>query len=235
MATMRIGVLEEDAACAELIRLTLESDGYVCDVFADVNALVRELASTGFHLLLLNWDAPGSTGDGVVSLIRDSVHPPPPMIFLTIRPLEEDIVAILEAGADDYLIKPASALLLRARVGALLRRTYGKRMLDAEVFGSYRFVISSRQLYVCDKPVPVSCLEFTLALLFFRHIGQALSRSYLREMVWQRDLSRNSRSLDTHVSAIRSKLNLRPANGYRISPIYRYGYRLEMVDGVEQG
>ncbi|MFN5354833.1 MAG: helix-turn-helix domain-containing protein, partial [Burkholderiaceae bacterium] len=72
--------------------------------------------------------------------------------------------------------------------------------------------------------------EFLLALLFFRHLGRPLSRATIHEAVWPKVAELNSRSLDTHISRVRSKLALRPENGYRLAPVYSYGYQLEGLE-----
>ena len=71
--------------------------------------------------------------------------------------------------------------------------------------------------------------EFSLALLFFRNIGRPLSRAYIHESVWVRENDVPSRTMDTHVSRVRNKLHLRPENGFRLVPVYSYGYRLEKL------
>jgi len=73
--------------------------------------------------------------------------------------------------------------------------------------------------------------EFALALLFFRNMGRPLSRAYIHEAVWQRDTALPSRTMDTHVSRVRNKLQLKPEHGYRLVPVYSYGYRLEKLGG----
>ena len=72
---------------------------------------------------------------------------------------------------------------------------------------------------------------FALALLFFRNLGRPLSRAYIHEAVWQRDTALPSRTMDTHVSRVRNKLQLKPEHGYRLVPVYSYGYRLEKLGG----
>jgi DNA-binding response OmpR family regulator len=82
---------------------------------------------------------------------------------------------------------------------------------------------------VNGQSVELTQKEFDLALLFFRNIGRPLSRAYIREAVWASDAEIASRTMDTHVSRVRSKLLLRPENGFRLAPVYSYGYRLEQL------
>jgi DNA-binding response OmpR family regulator len=72
--------------------------------------------------------------------------------------------------------------------------------------------------------------EFDLALLFFRHLGRPLSRAFIRESIWMQEADVPSRTVDTHVSRVRSKLRLRPENGFRLLPVYNFGYRLEQIN-----
>jgi DNA-binding response OmpR family regulator len=82
---------------------------------------------------------------------------------------------------------------------------------------------------VNDIPVDMTHKEFSLALLLFNNLGRPLSRAYILESVWSRDIEIPTRTIDTHISRVRSKLALVPANGYRLAPVYSYGYRLEQV------
>jgi DNA-binding winged helix-turn-helix (wHTH) protein len=82
--------------------------------------------------------------------------------------------------------------------------------------------------------IDVTHKEFNLALLFFRNIGRPLSRAYIHEAIWVRETAVPSRTMDTHVSRVRNKLQLRPENGFRLVPVYSYGYRLEKLLGHER-
>jgi DNA-binding response OmpR family regulator len=84
-------------------------------------------------------------------------------------------------------------------------------------------------MLLSGKPIELTQKEFDLALLFFRHLGRPLSRAFIHESVWSREVELISRTMDTHVSRVRNKLQLRPENGYRLAPVYSYGYRLEQV------
>jgi DNA-binding winged helix-turn-helix (wHTH) protein len=99
-----------------------------------------------------------------------------------------------------------------------------------EIFGEFEFELGSKQVIVRGTAVTLTRKAFELALLLFRHLGQPLSRAYILEAIWRQDIEIPSRTMDTHVSMLRAKLELRPENGYRLTPIYGYGYRLERFE-----
>ncbi|MEO8599609.1 MAG: helix-turn-helix domain-containing protein, partial [bacterium] len=96
-------------------------------------------------------------------------------------------------------------------------------------FGRYGFEIRRGQLTLDGALIALTKKEFDLALLFFRNINRPLSRATILESVWSSNIEIPSRTIDTHVSRVRSKLHLRPENGFRLTPVYSYGYRLEQV------
>jgi DNA-binding response OmpR family regulator len=87
------------------------------------------------------------------------------------------------------------------------------------------------QLSLNGEAIRTTEKEFRLALLFFRHLGKPLSRAFILESVWPENAEFSSRSMDTHVSRVRTKLGLQPARGFRLAPVYSYGYRLEQIKG----
>jgi DNA-binding response OmpR family regulator len=228
---MRICVLDDDLSQTAYVAQTLTSAGHECQVFTDGKSLIHELRRQPFDLLLLDWNMPEMPGDIVLKWVRQNLAINLPVLFLTSRSVETDIVQMLNAGADDYILKPASPPVLLARVEALLRRIYAQQQKHVahENYGIYRFDIPAQLAMVNGEPVALTQKEFELALLLFRNLSRPLSRTHIRESVWRQDVDIPSRTIDTHVSQIRSKLVLRPQNGYRITPIYSYGYRLEKV------
>ena len=111
-----------------------------------------------------------------------------------------------------------------------MRRAYPHQNAAEQLrFGRYAFETDSAQLRFDGTPIALTQKEFTLALLFFRNLGRPLSRATILEAVWSRAVEIPSRSMDTHVSRVRNKLQLRPENGFRLAPVYSYGYRLEQV------
>ena len=155
-----------------------------------------------------------------------------PIIFVTVRDAEADIVRALDAGADDYLVKPVREFELLARINAVARRlSRGTAGVNDEVFGTYQFDSRYKQAYRNKKAVDMTTKEFQLAIFLFKNAGKLLTRELIANAVWGRPLSELSRTIDTHISRIRKKLDLSPHNGYRLLPIYNAGYRLERVAG----
>jgi DNA-binding response OmpR family regulator len=227
---MRICVLDDDPSQTEFVAQTLSAAGHPCQVFTEGKSLIHELRRQPFDLLLLDWNMPEMPGDIVLQWVKQNLATNLPVIFLTSRSVEADIVQMLNAGADDYILKPVSQPVLLARAEALLRRIYTQQKdVTQETHGIYRFDLTTQTATVSGEPVALTQKEFELALLLFRNLSRPLSRTHIRESVWRQDVDIPSRTIDTHVSQIRSKLVLRPQNGFRITPIYSYGYRLEKV------
>jgi len=229
---MRIAVLDDDPAQTDFICQTLTAAGHACHPYMKGVELVKQLRRQTFDLLVLDWNVPDMAGDQVLHWVRQNLSTRLPVLFMTNRSRETDIAAMLNSGADDYVVKPVSAPVLIARVGSLLRRAYQLRPSALkETFGIYEFDLKSRQVAVGERIVALTQKEFDLALLLFQHLSRPLSRAHILDVIWKQSADVPSRTMDTHVSMLRSKLGLRPENGYRLTPIYGYGYRLERVDG----
>jgi DNA-binding response OmpR family regulator len=185
------------------------------------------LRSQPFDLLVLDRHTPGLSGDEVLRWIRQNLTERLPVLFMT----RASDAAHRDIDADDHLVKPVSAAALLARVGVLLRGAFHREpMAEKEVFGEYEFEPGAKRVHVRGNAVTLTHKEFELALLLFKHLSRPLSRSHILDAIWKQAAAIPSRTMDTHVSMLRSKLGLRPENGYRLMPIYGYGYRLERIE-----
>jgi len=225
---MQVAVLDDDVHQLEFLSHVVEALGHASHRFTTGAALLQALQSATFDLMLVDWELPDMTGVEVVGALRAKRGPRTPVIFVTHRNEERDVVQALVAGADDYLVKPVRSAELKARMMALVRRAYPDS--DAAFqHGDFLLQPASRMAYHKGQPVELKQREFELAHCLFTHLGQLLSRAYLMQTVWGRDADIPTRTLDTHISAVRSKLGLRPERGYRLSAVYGHGYRLEAI------
>jgi len=232
---MRIAILEDDPALADQMSHALRGGGHGSHVFRTGTALVTALKRDTFDMLVLDWNLPDMSGVDVMGWAREHLESVPPVLFVTSRGDEADIVRALNLGADDYVVKPIKVAELQARVGALLRRSFPAQTADVQQFGDIRFDLARQTVIAGGDEIVVTHKEFSLALLLFQNLDRPLSRAYLLDKIWGVSPDLQTRTLDAHVSRIRSKLGLRPQSGYRLSPVYSYGYRLEKFAGEPEG
>lgn len=229
---MKIVVLDNDRSQTDLICQVLTSAGHVCHGFQTGRDLLSQLRKEEYDMLIFDWQVNDMGGADLMRKAREKLNENAPVLFMTTASGEDDIVAGLDAGAEDYMIKPLRRSEMVARVQALLRRAFptqnGAEQLQ---FGQYVFETRPGRLLMDGNVLDVTHKEFYLALLFFRNIGRPLSRAYIHEAVWIRETDVPSRTMDTHVSRVRNKLQLKPENGFRLVPVYSYGYRLEKLGG----
>ncbi|HTI19043.1 MAG TPA: response regulator transcription factor [Trinickia sp.] len=228
---MKIAYLEDDEAQAQYIGELLVSNAHECHAFSDGSQLIGRLKRDAFDMLLLDWQVPGITGHQVTLWARANLSRRVPIIFMASRSLEEDIVEALNAGADDYMIKPIRRAELIARIEALARRVTLRSTSNPEpiVVANYRIDPRTRACFVSGQPVELTSREFDLALMMFQYVGRVLSREHIGATIWGQLPSAISRTLDTHISRVRAKLQLRPENGVRLTPVYGHGYRLDLI------
>ncbi|HZX26251.1 MAG TPA: response regulator transcription factor [Telluria sp.] len=227
---MKIAVLDPDRSQSDLISQVLTQAGHACQVYTSGKDLLGQLRKDACDMVILDWNVSDLSAADVLRRAKEKLPANAPLMFITTSAGEDDIVAGMTAGADDYLIKPLRRGELLARTQATLRRAYpSQNGAEQLTFGQYTFETRPGRLLMHGSPIEVTHKEFYLALLFFRNIGRPLSRAFIHESVWIRESVVPSRTMDTHVSRVRNKLQLRPENGYRLVPVYSYGYRLEKL------
>lgn len=227
---VRIAMLEDDVDVGAAMRQWLEAGGHTVHHFTSGKAIVREAARESFDLFLLDWHVPDLSGEEVLKWLREKQQSTVPVLFATSRDSEQDIVAALAAGADDYMIKPVRRLELLARVEALLRRMRPKQPEAESIeLAPYHIDLANRVVKLDGQPLEMTDKEYDLTLFLFRNLGRLLSRGHISESVWGRSADVQSRTVDTHVSRVRKKLDFGPERGLRLTPVYNFGYRLEKV------
>jgi len=226
---VKIAVVDDDQDVSSLLCLWLEEEGYTCVAYNDGQDFTREVGNEEFGAVLLDWVMPEVDGEQVLAWLQSKKDWETPVIFVTSRTTEDDMVRILNEGADDYITKPVSRPELLARIAAVTRRTGKRSPQEAIEIGPYQIDPQSRSLRLEGKPIKLTDKEFELALYIFNHIGRLLSRNQILASVWGYESDVNTRTVDTHISRIRKKLHLAPENGWRLSSIYHQGYRLEKL------
>jgi two-component system, OmpR family, response regulator RegX3 len=233
---MYIGVLEDEPHLAQHICEILEKAGHTTGLFNNGADMIKAIGRDTIDLFVLDWRVPRGSGLDVLKHIRNVRGLKTPVLFLTSRTDEQDIIEALNAGADDYCTKPVRPQEFSARITALLRRTYPDRN-DQETTRqllNYTFNKLDNSVHFENDCVNLSEKEFKLALFLFENHERAVSRERLMQEVWGGEGDALSRSLDVHVSWLRKKLNLAAtAPNLRLKPIYGFGYRLMAVNGAE--
>jgi DNA-binding response OmpR family regulator len=227
---VRIAILEDDPDQLALLQRWLAQDGHDVHGYLTGREAMMRSARESFDLFVLDWQVPDVPGTEVLQWVRNNVSRTVPILFVTVRDSEQDIVFVLESGADDYMIKPARQNELLARVHALLRRAYPREDEKLLSFPPFEIDIQHSEIRRAGARIELTPKEYDLAVVLFRNIGRLMSRGHLQESVWGRAGELATRTVDTHVSQVRKKLDLRMETGYRVVPVYNYGYRLEKCE-----
>lgn len=225
----KIAYVEDDPDHRALIDVILGSAGYHCEAFDDASGFLRAMNEQVFDALLVDWVLPGMSGLELVRLLRQRADTIP-ILGISNLSHEQDIIQGLNAGADDYLTKPVRKNELLARINALLRR--GKpawRNQDSPIFriGNYEIDKRSCLILLAGQEVDLTPREYDVALFLFQNVGRLIPRQEIERAVWGHTIPNTSRTVDTHVYKLRTKLALGPQNGVRLVSIYSYGYRLD--------
>lgn len=229
---LEIAILEDDPAQSELIENWLKLEKFEPSAFFSGQSLLDVLAQRSFDLLLIDWELPDINGPIVMQTIREKMQLETPIIFITSRDSEDDIVNALNAGADDYLVKPVRQYEFIARVKANTKRSQviAEQNNTSADFAPYTFIPGSDEAILNDSHIELSGKEFELCLFLFQNEGKLLERREILSAVWKQEADLNTRTVDTHISNIRKKLKINPSNGWRLKSVYGHGYRLERVN-----
>ena len=227
---MRIALLEDDLDQAKLVEVWLTDAGINCYMFHSGSHILRALKKESFDVVILDWEIPDISGLQVLQWLRKNLDWHMPVLFITRRDDEEDVVTALEAGADDYMSKPIKRDEMLARIGAISRRNFPKKDHETVLeFSPYTINLQKRNISFNQEDIELTQKEFELALFIFRNIGRVLSRGYILETVWGKSPEINTRTVDTHISRLRRKLRINNENGWSLTSIYQHGYRLEPI------
>ena len=230
---MRIAIADDDSDIVEYLGKIVENEGHIFVGFSEGNSLASGLLRDTFDLLILDWNMPGKNGMQVLEWMGEAMEDRPPVIMMTSRTAKQDISDALNAGADDYITKPEDPAVIAARINAALRRREGAAAMDTTAqYGAYILDRIDQKVMHNGNEIALTAKEFELTDLMFRNRDRTLSRRYIMETVWRTNATLATRTLDMHVSRVRSKLSLTPENGFRIFTVFGYGYRLETLNGI---
>ncbi|MER5761955.1 response regulator transcription factor [Streptomyces sp. NPDC002082] len=232
----RILVAEDDEKQSRLVRIYLEREGNAVQVVADGRSALEKARANRPDLIVLDVMLPYVDGLDVCRILR-AEGSRIPILLLTARSTEEDLLLGLDLGADDYLTKPYSPRELTARVRALLRRSHsggaGAASPGPLRVGALELDPARFEVHVAGRPVMLTAKEFALLEVLAREPGRVFTRAQLIEHVFSLDRGVLERTVDAHVMNLRRKLEADPGRPRLLETVYGRGYRL--ADGTGAG
>jgi DNA-binding response OmpR family regulator len=225
--TRRILLVEDEKSIRSAVAAYLEREGYWVTPVEDGQAALDEFDRHKFDVIVLDLMLPKVSGEEVCRRIRNASDVP--IIMLTAKGEEEDRIAGLELGADDYLVKPFSPRELVARVRALLRRAHveSEPQRDRLEFGALEIDITGHKAFLNGQEIELTASEFKLLTTLARYPGRVYSRMELVEKVLGYDFEGYERTIDSHVKNLRAKLEDDPREPTFIYTVHGVGYRFE--------
>jgi two-component system response regulator RegX3 len=220
-------LVEDEASLSEPLAFLLQKEGYSVTIAEDGRRAVDLFSQGEFNLVLLDLMLPELSGVEVCRAIRGVSQVP--IIMLTAKDSEVDIVVGLELGADDYVTKPYSSRELLARIKAVLRRQAPADAGDDSLLKSGRLMLDSDRhtLTVNGSMTAMPLKEFELLEYLMRNAGRVLTRGQIIDRIWGSDYFGDTKTLDVHIKRIRSRIEVDPANPELILTVRGLGYRFE--------
>jgi DNA-binding response OmpR family regulator len=237
---LRVLVVEDDTTIGQHLETGLRGNGYTLTWSRTGTAALAEAARTPFDAVLLDLGLPDTDGLDIARTLRTR-FPDLLIVILTARTDDIDIIAGLDAGADDYLVKPFSLTVLLARLRAHLRRHTGSSPVLGPIrLGDLVIDPAARRCTLQGTEVPLRPKEFDLLALLGRHPGEAVSRETLMADVWDENWFGSTKTLDVTMAGLRRRLTqaadalTRPCRLPRITTLRGHGYRLEGAVGASR-
>lgn len=218
---MHIALLGTTADQAQFIVRALQS--HQCSFLRNTSQLAEY---TDLHLLMIALTDTAHTTQALAWAQQSRC----PVLLLTSPADQTPLLAALALGADDYVLTPLRKPDLSTRVTVLLTRHYPHYQdLQQHRFGDFVFEMPGYRVRYREEEIILTQKEFALALLLLNHLGHPLSRAYIQESIWGTQKVLATRTIDTHISRVRSKLGLQPQRGYQLTPVYAFGYQLTRI------
>lgn len=225
-------IVEDEPPLVELLSYNLEKAGFQIHIARDGEEALLAVEERKPDLILLDWMLPYVSGIEICRRIRRNPETRNvPIIILTARGEEDDRIRGLEAGADDYVVKPFSPSELVARVRAVLRRTRPAFDKDSLTYGDITMDLTTHRVSRYDEPVDLGPTEFRLLRFMMEHPGRVFSREQLLDSVWGHDTYIEPRTVDVHIRRLRKAMNL-PGTTDLIRTVRSAGYALDLKEQV---
>lgn len=216
--------VEDDSNIRELVVYTLNTTGMEARGFENGSELMKALASEVPELVLLDIMLPGEDGLSILKKLKSSAKTKQiPVIMVTAKGAEYDVVKGLDAGADDYVTKPFGMMELVSRIKAVLRRTKTEQSLDVYEVENLKMDLKKHKVKVDGETVVLTLKEFELLKRLMMHQNMVLTRDRLLEEVWGYEFAGETRTLDVHIRSLRQKLG---AAGELIQTVRGVGYQI---------
>ena len=223
-------VVDDDSAIREMVRLALQKNKYHVLEAGDTRAARRLLESERIDIVLLDWMLPGQSGYEFTRALRsNNASDNIPVIMLTARDQEEDKIAALEAGADDYISKPFSVKELLARIKAVLRRSSTVSGAEVLHMAGIELDQASHRVRIAGKPVRLTPMEYQLLQFFMLNPNRVYSRARLLDRVWGNSIDIEERTVDVHIRRLRMTLEA-SGHDHLVQTIRGTGYRFSEHD-----
>jgi len=230
----RILIVEDDDRLRSALRLAMKDEGFDVEVVADAESGLERLAGIDPDLVLVDIMLPGASGLDFCHAVRQ--HSRVPIIIVTARDDSHDVVAGLEAGADDYVTKPFVIKELAARIRALLRRIrFSDGDSEAMVFGDLVIAPEEGRVSRGEEDLQLTRIEFLLLCELARSPNRVKSRDVLLANVWGYDYFGDGRVVDAHVRRLRKKIEPDPSEPALVVTVRGLGYRFEPPEGERLG
>ena len=222
----KVLVVDDEKLIVKGIRFSLEQDGMDVDCAYDGEEALAMARANEYDMILLDIMLPKMDGFEVCQAIREFSDMP--IVMLTAKGDDMDKILGLEYGADDYITKPFNILEVKARIKAIMRRTYGprekKEVSSVIVKGDLRLDCDSRRLFIHDKEVNLRAKEFDLLELLVKNENKVYSREDLLGLVWGKDYPGDVRTVDVHVRRLREKIEANPSEPKYVHTKWGVGY-----------
>ena len=227
----QIHILEDDEACAGALAELLIRQGHEPKCFAAPHEFFYQLSKMPPRCAIVDWMLPEMSGLEVVKRTRQLMGGQMGIILLTALDDDDKAIAALGAGADDYLVKPTTDVLLAARLEALLRRLVPMQVAMAKriELGPYALDLSTRSACIDERDVGLAPREFDLAWTLFAQPSRLFTKDELLGMIWGKQAEFGAHTIAQHIYALRKKLEL-VDHGFKLQSVYGTGYRLEWLE-----